>query len=77
MHKNNKSGMLELNIVFRIYHLFRTESRKQLAYLVGFKFLNTSIQGMTAKPVIDIMFGVSSLQESKSAIPKLVKNNLL
>ena len=35
---------------------------------------STSIPGMVAKPVIDVMFGVKSLAESKSAIEVLVAN---
>lgn len=33
---------------------------------------STAVPGMVAKPVIDIMFGVKSLEESKSAIEALV-----
>ena len=33
---------------------------------------STAVQGMVAKPVIDIMFGVRSLKESKAAIEALV-----
>ena len=32
---------------------------------------STSVPGMTAKPIIDIMVGVKSLQESKACIPLL------
>lgn len=35
---------------------------------------STSVPGLTAKPVIDIMFGVKSLEESKSAIKILSQN---
>lgn len=35
---------------------------------------STSVPGLIAKPVIDIMFGVKSLEESRSAIDVLVKN---
>lgn len=35
---------------------------------------STSVPGMVAKPVIDIMFGVKSLKESKSAINVFVEN---
>lgn len=35
---------------------------------------STAVPGMVAKPVIDIMFGVKSLEESKPAIEVLVKN---
>jgi len=35
---------------------------------------STAIKGLIAKPVIDIMFGVGSLVESKPAIDILVKN---
>jgi len=35
---------------------------------------STSVPGLVAKPVIDIMFGVKSLQESRPAIDVLVKN---
>ncbi len=35
---------------------------------------STSINGMIAKPVIDIMFGVRGLKESNSAISKLIEN---
>ncbi|BAO45787.1 GrpB family protein [Thiolapillus brandeum] len=35
---------------------------------------STAVLGMIAKPVIDIMFGVSSLEESKQAIKVLVNN---
>jgi len=34
---------------------------------------STSVPGLIAKPVIDIMFGVKSLEESKAAIPVLEK----
>ncbi|WP_085299323.1 GrpB family protein [Cognaticolwellia mytili] len=34
---------------------------------------STSIEGMIAKPIIDIMFGVKSLEDSKLAIDALVK----
>ena len=33
---------------------------------------STAVPGMVAKPVIDIMFGIKSLEESKSAIDVLV-----
>lgn len=33
---------------------------------------STAISGMAAKPVIDVMFGVKSLNESKPAIESLV-----
>ena len=35
---------------------------------------STSIPGLTAKPVIDIMFGVKSLEDSKAAIELLMQN---
>jgi GrpB-like predicted nucleotidyltransferase (UPF0157 family) len=35
---------------------------------------STSVPGLIAKPVIDIMFGVKSLEESRPAINMLVKN---
>ncbi|MEH6579235.1 MAG: GrpB family protein [Amphritea sp.] len=35
---------------------------------------STSVPGLIAKPVIDIMFGVKSLEESKSAIGILANN---
>ncbi len=35
---------------------------------------STAVPGLIAKPVIDIMFGVKSLQDSKSAIELLTKN---
>ena len=35
---------------------------------------STAVPGLTAKPVIDIMFGVKSLEDSKSAIKLLTKN---
>ena len=35
---------------------------------------STSVDGMIAKPVIDIMFGVTSLEASISAIPRLVES---
>lgn len=35
---------------------------------------STSVPGLIAKPVIDIMFGVNSLEESRPAIDVLVKN---
>jgi GrpB-like predicted nucleotidyltransferase (UPF0157 family) len=35
---------------------------------------STSVPGMVAKPVIDIMFGVKTLEESKPAIEALVAN---
>jgi GrpB-like predicted nucleotidyltransferase (UPF0157 family) len=35
---------------------------------------STSVFGMVAKPIIDIMFGVKSLEGSKPAIEVLVKN---
>lgn len=35
---------------------------------------STSVPGMVAKPVVDIMFGVGSLEESKSAIDLLVRS---
>ncbi len=35
---------------------------------------STAVPGMAAKPVIDIMFGVTSLEESKPAIEVLVAN---
>lgn len=35
---------------------------------------STSVPGLIAKPVIDIMFGVKSLEESELAIDILVKN---
>ncbi|MFQ3307696.1 MAG: RimJ/RimL family protein N-acetyltransferase [Candidatus Midichloriaceae bacterium] len=35
---------------------------------------STSVPGLTAKPVIDIMFGVKSLESSKAAIELLVQN---
>lgn len=35
---------------------------------------STAIKGMVAKPVIDVMFGVKSLEESRAAIDVLVKN---
>ena len=35
---------------------------------------STSVNGMVAKPIIDIMFGVKSLHESKAAIDALVKS---
>ncbi len=35
---------------------------------------STSVSGLIAKPVIDIMFGVKSLEESRPAIDVLVKN---
>ncbi len=35
---------------------------------------STAVPGLIAKPVIDIMFGVRSLEESKPAIVVLVKN---
>jgi GrpB-like predicted nucleotidyltransferase (UPF0157 family) len=35
---------------------------------------STAVPGMIAKPVIDIMFGVKSLKESKAAIHALVGN---
>jgi len=35
---------------------------------------SAAMPGLTAKPVIDIMFGVKSLEDSKSAIELLVKN---
>jgi len=35
---------------------------------------STSVPGLVAKPVIDIMFGVNSLNESRPAINVLVKN---
>ena len=34
---------------------------------------STSVNGMIAKPVIDIMFGVNSLEEAKPAIVRLVE----
>ncbi len=35
---------------------------------------STAVPGLVAKPVIDVMFGVRSLEESQSAIAVLVKN---
>lgn len=35
---------------------------------------STSVPGLIAKPVIDIMFGVKSLEESRPAIDVLVRN---
>jgi len=35
---------------------------------------STAVPGMVAKPVIDIMFGVKSLEESKPAINALVES---
>jgi GrpB-like predicted nucleotidyltransferase (UPF0157 family) len=35
---------------------------------------STSVTGMIAKPVIDIMFGVNSLEDASSAIVRLVEN---
>lgn len=35
---------------------------------------STAVPGLVAKPVIDIMFGVKSLEESRPAIELLVKN---
>lgn len=35
---------------------------------------STAVPGMVAKPVIDVMFGVKTLDESKPAIDALVKN---
>ena len=35
---------------------------------------STSVPGLIAKPVIDIMFGVKSLEESRDAIAILVRN---
>lgn len=35
---------------------------------------STAVLGMIAKPVIDVMFGVKSLEESKPAIETLVEN---
>jgi len=35
---------------------------------------STSVPGLIAKPVIDIMFGVKSLDDSKSAIKILAEN---
>ncbi|MCH2158537.1 MAG: GrpB family protein [Oleiphilaceae bacterium] len=35
---------------------------------------STAVPGMVAKPVIDVMFGVKSLEESKPAIEALVNN---
>lgn len=36
---------------------------------------STAVPGMVAKPVIDVMFGVKSLEESKPAIEVLVENS--
>jgi len=46
------------------------------AYLVGSieHVGSTSVPGMVAKPIIDIMFGVKSLKESESAIEILSSN---
>lgn len=35
---------------------------------------STAVPGLTAKPVVDIMFGVKSLKDSKPAIESLIKN---
>ncbi len=35
---------------------------------------STAVPGMVAKPVIDVMFGVQSLEESKPAIDTIVEN---
>jgi len=46
------------------------------SYLVGSiqHVGSTSVPGMIAKPIMDIMFGVKSLEESKSAIDILSNN---
>jgi len=62
---------------------FEIEKKRLLSLIGNWKLGSvehvgsTSVPGLKAKPVIDIMFGVRSLEDSKPAINELIKNGYL